>query len=758
MKKIALVFLVICFALLGRAQEQDLYWAGLLLEEVNKLRQEQQLSEFRLDELLSAAAFDQAEYCSELGRLVHTQGNSKKENVAQRVLYYEGLHGTVEENLSQVSFGAKEALEPNGVRVEIDTDQKLVKAIVAAWLEDEKSSKLNVLDPNFNTLGVSVIISNEVDYLFCVVFGNEPYEPLGTEKLSLKNYGIEPFDEQKCRDFNEKFPSIPELFSDVLKVGDGQVSFQYHSLPFIKQLVSDASDGIAIDWVDQRQYKCGEGIQNFPGTVAKGYLQRPFKKSYLLAQNLADSIGELNVKLGAVPSFYQKELTEPNLIIVKDGVHCATVPFNQIESKNTAQIPLEFAVAGESKEHEFRWNDSIEIVIPLFNGGADSLQKAKETLNGLNFKIATSATVVQVSPTKSKNSEQYQVEQGGKIHIDWDSVQSFIKNTYYQLEMQGLNEEEKIEFLKEAQKEDDKLNSFLEGLNQIRYTVSGEATIQLSKDTQKQLELYRFFLDNNQTNPALFVQSKLLNKVRSGELDASQLPQADPAQKENTLAIINNQIVLESIMGAAQYGGNPIYLALFELYLINQKEPEVAFNYHIAKLDYWAEHPSETKGMEEWMSGFKKIPSERIASEKYARAMLNYNLLAVNYFYDLGNFDKRKKSFTELMKWQQKAQLTNPERLNLAKTLCFQDQFSYAIELLQTAVKQENVEKELLFYFLQIAQYDQDQVGEKAYLAALTKAQNLYPTHFCSLFSTQLMGMQSLDNSAIRQLHCKYCN
>ena len=758
MKKIFFTCVLFITSLSYIAQENDAYWAELLLNEVNSVRTAQQLPVLEFDEILSAAAFDQAEYCSELGRLVHTQENSKKENVIQRVLYYEGLHGQVEENLSQIVFGAKEALEPNGLRVEIDSDEKLVKAIVAAWLEDEKSSKLNVLDPNFSRLGLSVIESNEVDFLFCAVFGNEPYEPLGNEKLNLRNHGVESYDKQNCSKFLERYPSIPQLFSDVLKIKNNQVYLEYHSLPFVEELLSDASDAIAIDWVDQRQYKCGKGVQLFPGTVAKGYLQKPLKKSFLFGQNLADSIGELNVKLGNVPSFYSKDLTEPNLILIKDGVHCATVPFNKIESKKTEQVPIEFAVAGESTANEFQWKDSILFTIPLFPNGFDSLKRAESALDKLNFKITSSDLVLQVSPIDQDALKNVENETLDKTHIAWDSLQSFIENTYYQLELAELNEEDKIAFLKEAQAEDEKLKEFLHELNTLQYAVKGEASVKLNEETAEQLDLYRFFLDNNQIGPALFVQSKLLNKVRSGALNAKKLPQADPGQKSNTLAVINNQIVLESIMGAESYGGNPIYLALFELYLINQREPEVSFNYHVAKLEYWSKHQREIKDMEGWLSDFKKIPAGQIAAEKYARAMMNYNLLAVDYFYDQGDFDKRRKCFTELMNWQGKGNLDSNEKLNLAKTLCYQDQFSSAIRLLKPDVQSEKVDEDVLFYFLQIAIYDNSQVSDSMYAGLMEKASKLFPESFCKFFTTSMIGKQSLENPRLNKLYCSVCN
>ena len=759
MKKIATIFLV-CFTFQFSAQEKNGYWAGLLLKELNTLRVNNELSELQLDEILEAAAFDQAEYCYELGKLVHEQDNSKKKSVSQRVLFYEGLHAQLEENLSELSFGAKEALIPNGIREEIDSDEKLVKAIVASWLEDKKGSKLNLLDPNFYKVGISVIITNEIEYLFSVVFGSEPYALLGEEKLSLKNYGIKPFEEQKCADFNERFPTVPELFSEAIKVEGNKVRLEYHSLPFMEQLLSSSSDAIAIDWIDQRQFECDKGTALFPGTIANGYLQKPFKKGFLMVQNEADNIQELSVKLGTVPSFYNVSSTELNLIFIQDGVHCATVPFNRMESKNEKRLALDFAVAGESKENTYHWEDSIEFRIPLLNNGFDSLGKAKEMLNRLRFTTTSSNLIVQVSPIHQSQLVELDAreEEVSRSHIAWDSLNSFIKNTYYGLDLKGLPQSEQIVFLQDAVLTDLKLEKYLLDLNQLQYAVKGKATIELVDNTEAQLAILQFFLDNNQIEPALFVQSKLLVKVRSGELEAKRLPLADPSQKKTTLALINNQIVLESIMGAKQYGGNPIYLALFELYLINEKEFNVAFNYHTAKLEYWINNPAEIDNVEKWLKDFKKIPSQQIPEDKYARAMLNYNLLAVDYYYESGNFDKRKKAFIELMKWQTKANLNPVETLDLAKTLCYQDQFSLAIQLLLPETDMQELQSETLSYLLQIARYDRDQVNQKKYIELLQKLNQTDSIAFCDLFTVSKMGKQLLENNTIKQLYCKNCN
>lgn len=757
MKRIVIGF-VFFMALISPslAQEDDSYWGDLLLEEINQLRDSLGLSQLKQDVILEAAAFDQVSYCLELGKLVHEQDNDKKANVYKRVMYYEGLQSSIEENLAEITFGASEALLPNGIREEIDSDEKLVKAVLASWLEDEKSSKLNVLDPDFYTIGISVLVENEVDHIFCVVFGNNPYSPFGDEKLNHKNYGIDPFDKEKCKTFLEDFPTIRSLFSDALQVDGEQVKLSYHSLPFMKQVLNSSSDALALDWIDASQYKCSEGNQNFPGSIATGYLQKPFKKAFLFAQNIADSIQELKVPLGRVPSFYKEQNTEVNLLFIKDGVHCATVPFNKVIAKNTRQMNLKFAVAGESDKSIFEWEDSISFSFNLLNNGFDSLQLARERLASINFKKEFESLVVQVSPIHQELlADIPEVPQ--RTHIAWDSLAAFTKNTYYQLDMAELDQAGQLEYLKTTSLEDENLRSFLNGLNKIQVAVKGKASFDLTEEVNKQLELYQFFLSNNQIAPALFVQAKLLKQVRKGELKPDELPKADPSQKENTLAVINNQIVLEHLMGATSYGGNPIYLAFFELYLINQQEPEVSFNYHAAKLQYWSEHSLEIKGVEKWLTDFKKINSNNILPQKYARTLLNYNMLAVDYYYENQNFTKRKKSFVELMKWAGKVNLSESEGLDLAKTLVYQDQIALAVQLLKPSISKEVVSKESLFYFLQIAIYDKGIVSAAEYLKHLEKAQKLYPKQFCKLFSKSKMGKQQLENLEIKKLYCGTC-
>ncbi|MBL4710578.1 MAG: CAP domain-containing protein [Flavobacteriales bacterium] len=756
--KLCVIVISLFLGITVSAQEREEALSQLLIDQLNEFRSTNQLSLLEGDEILEAVAFDQAKYIVDLGKVVHEQNNTKKKTVQDRVNYYEGLNANLGENAAKISMGAKEQIELNGARVTINTDDLLLKAVIASWLKDEGNSKLNLLDPNFYKVGIGVIVSNEVDISVVAVFGSEPYKiPIGT-KVSLKNHGIKPYDEASCKEFLADYPTLPQLLSDVVKMNGNEVTLRYHSLGLFQNIISNSSDGIALDIIEKEQYLCDGGNRLFPGSIADGYLLKPIRKGYINTHNKLDSIDELDLNMGSLASFYKSKKFEINLVLFKSGTHCVTIPFNNLEVKNKNNFDLPFLLAGESTSKTFVWKDSIAFQYSLLSDWSDQKEKDLKALQNFEFQIESETSELQVSPIHENEINLDSSFQGQKIKVAWDSLNQYIKGSYYQLDLAELDQNGKIEFLKEAVKEDQKLNKFLEGLNTLSIKLSGEGKIDAGLKTIQALELYELFLKNNKIKPALFLQAKLLEKVRNGELKASELPQADPSQKENTLSVINNQIVLEHILGAGEYGGNPLYLAFFELYLINKNEVEISFNYHVAKLAYWSKSRSKISNFPSWIQAFKKISSASIPAEKYARAMLNYNLLAVDYYYDVKQFDQRKKAFAEVIKWQGKAMLNEREILELSKTLRFQDQFSEAIKILLPFTIKETVKQEILFFLLQISQYDKTLIDEKMFEKKILLASKLFPHQFCSLFSKKQMGYQSLKNSKIKELYCKNCN
>ena len=103
------------------------------------------------------------------------------------------------------------------------------------------------------------------------------------------------------------------------------------------------------------------------------------------------------------------------------------------------------------------------------------------------------------------------------------------------------------------------------------------------------------------------------------------------------------------------------------------------------------------------------------------------------------------------------ADLSDQEILDLASYLCFQDQFSEAIKLLMPYVNKEELNKEILLYFLQIVSYDANLVSIAKQEEYFQKAKENYPKEFCELFSKEKMGVQMLKNYNIKKMYCESC-
>jgi tetratricopeptide (TPR) repeat protein len=297
----------------------------------------------------------------------------------------------------------------------------------------------------------------------------------------------------------------------------------------------------------------------------------------------------------------------------------------------------------------------------------------------------------------------------------------------------------------------------LDGLNQLEVTFVGRFKLTKKVKNEQLLKSYTFFMKENNIEAASFLQCELIRRSYSKELDASLIPIVDPSQKEKTLPLINNQIILNHLLGKERYDGNLVHIAFLEIFLINQTQQQIAFNKHISTLQHWSQATTNVGNMEDWLKQFKKLSTNEIPVNSYAKALLNYNLIAADYYYETGKFDQRKKAFQEIVKWYLKANLTQEELLKLAKYLCFQDQFSRAIEVLQIEINKEKVDRELLFYFLQISIYDRDQVPIERYNELVEKASRLYPNSFCELFSKVAMGIQSLKSAEVKKIYCEHC-
>ena len=649
----------------------------MLTEQVNQLRKEHQLPPFELDEILDAAAFDQASFILKAGKVVHTQDQSKKEKLVDRILYYEGLHASAGENAAILGRGSKARIEPKGTSVTIDSDLKIIKAAIASWLEEDEG-RLNLLDPDFFRFGSAVLFNEKEEYILVLVMASEPYEQPNNKKPNLNFNGIKPYDKKVCDPFLENNPSLPQLFSDALQV---------------------------------------EGDD--------GYLLPLAKKGLLNTYNTLKEKGEVKLKVGKLPDFYDPNQSELNMVIIKDGYYCETVPYNQLESKNVKWFDVPYLFAGKNDSASMTWNDTTHINLAFDENWKKNLSVAFEKFSWINYEFNSIEIQIKQAPVPNQLSnatiKQMVFEQLPDSNFSfsinqkstWEDFFQAIKGTYYELETKEMDTSQIKIYLKESIEQDAELQKILATLNSIELKISGVASISQSGTISEKQRLFEWLFEQNKLAATLYLQNELIDAV--------------------------------------------IYLAFLELYLINKGLVEISFNRHVSLLKYWSDNKRDIKNFEDWDKTFKLLASRGIKDELYARTLLNYNLIAADYYYDLGNFKGRKSAFDGIMKWQSQSNLNSEEVLDLAQYLVYQDQLSNAIALLLPLTKSSEINQAQLFYLLQIGIYDRESLSEANYFKLMKTAQELFPKDFCGLFSKEKMGIQSLKNSEIKNLYCTHC-
>tara|TARA_R110002096_G_scaffold415557_4_gene617481 strand:+ start:27066 stop:29390 length:2325 start_codon:yes stop_codon:yes gene_type:complete len=740
----------------------------MLTEQVNQLRKEHQLPPFELDEILDAAAFDQASFILKAGKVVHTQDQSKKEKLVDRILYYEGLHASAGENAAILGRGSKARIEPKGTSVTIDSDLKIIKAAIASWLEEDEG-RLNLLDPDFFRFGSAVLFNEKEEYILVLVMASEPYEQPNNKKPNLNFNGIKPYDKKVCDPFLENNPSLPQLFSDALQVEGDEVFLVYHSLEYMEEVINSSGDAIAVDVIQRNQYDCNGGNKLFPTEINDGYLLPLAKKGLLNTYNTLKEKGEVKLKVGKLPDFYDPNQSELNMVIIKDGYYCETVPYNQLESKNVKWFDVPYLFAGKNDSASMTWNDTTHINLAFDENWKKNLSVAFEKFSWINYEFNSIEIQIKQAPVPNQLSnatiKQMVFEQLPDSNFSfsinqkstWEDFFQAIKGTYYELETKEMDTSQIKIYLKESIEQDAELQKILATLNSIELKISGVASISQSGTISEKQRLFEWLFEQNKLAATLYLQNELIDAVRRKEFKAAAFPKLDPHQKKENLPLINNQIALADLEGEVNFGGNPIYLAFLELYLINKGLVEISFNRHVSLLKYWSDNKRDIKNFEDWDKTFKLLASRGIKDELYARTLLNYNLIAADYYYDLGNFKGRKSAFDGIMKWQSQSNLNSEEVLDLAQYLVYQDQLSNAIALLLPLTKSSEINQAQLFYLLQIGIYDRESLSEANYFKLMKTAQELFPKDFCGLFSKEKMGIQSLKNSEIKNLYCTHC-
>ncbi|MCB0401371.1 MAG: hypothetical protein KDD41_04760 [Flavobacteriales bacterium] len=760
------------------------FLAGLLHQKVNEYRKENKVFPLEEDETLMMAAQDQSEFILKEGRLTHDQPLKKKATPFDRVRFYDGMHGKVAENCSQFVIGTRVRIPGDRKSVLIKSYEDIANYIFNDWknAKDEKT----LLSKNYFRMATAFAVDvKKKTFTVTQLYGSEPFKlPSGVKPVN-DDYKITPYDKTKCGDLERKYGYLPQLMSDNIFFKDGQIYFYFHDLETFKAVMDQSNDGIALDIIMRDQYACGKGNSFYPSEVHSGILLEPYMKSYLFGKNELEKDGQIEVSLGPIPDFVDTNNCEFNLLMLQEGCLCQTIVYNSFGGENLSSLDLHFLMdtLSVSKAADSVMN-KLTFTIPFERNKAEfSNEDIKPFLDSLSLNrydlkkievIAYSSIegnvkgnqIIQQKRATSilnaiKKYKLQDVETAITTEENWDGFYESIKGSPYEDELKKYSKDELRKIINS-----DSLNYNLEPYLEEQRLAKVIMTVEKIFMDEALFNVLPQKLDkaikNKDYGKAKVFQSVMLNNVDNGKIDKEELIDMKIPRLKGTIPLINNQIAFRWFYTDSENQDSLLkYLRsdIKTMLLVDPENSYLQYNLLVIRLLLWANKFSRESDPKYLLREIKSVvSSSQIEKWQTNRLILNYNLIAADYYYDNKQFKERESALEEVKKILLSSKLDRNQTYKIANYFMFQMRIDWAIELMKPWANKPNIDEEFLYTFLTIAIYNREKVTQDEYVEYMRRARDMNPERFCKLFGAPNMSFQLLKDIGVKEMYCNSCN
>lgn len=763
-----------------RKNFREEYLHELLLEKLNSYRSENGLATLQAEKKLSRAARLQADWMLKKGRALPHPSSSFGAN--QRIKRYRAMHAYVNESLLSVGVHDKTKIAGQKGKVILSSYRELADAILQSWINDKKASK-NLLDDNVYFFGIAFTFDEKKKSIYTsMLLASEKYDLPYTSIIPQHAYKLQTYSRSKCNAFLAANPNLPELMANNIIIEGKNIYFYFHDLAFFKNNFKKRKDALAADIVVREQYSCKTGNKLYPSDVHAGILLKPLRKSRLFASNKLKKSGEVLLKLGQMPQGLDSTNAEVNLLLIKEGCVCQSIFYNNMDGENISSLQIEavmdtlsFQSASDSINNNlsftipFKRNQSMfteEDVKPFL----DSLELNRYFIKNISIHAYSS-----VEGDSAKNSALQHKRSQSILQIislynldnvrtniqtseNWEGFFLSLQGSPYEKQFAGLSKpqirakllSDSLDFLLEPYLEDQRKAEVNLLVEMIRTDTLSPQNI-----TQK----FRQAIHDKNTDLARALQGSMYRYITEEKLPADSVWNITIPFSADYSILLSNHFVLKK-MWADSVSAHEATLKNEGLALaaLAPENPHIRYNKLIEDLRQWSENLHGVKEPEWLLREAKRLYTSRIENWKVNQLILNYHIIAADYYYERKEFSKREKELRDVRKYLQSAKLSRSQTYQIARYFIFQLRVDWAKELMLPFIKKQDYDEDFLFVFLTVAVYDTKKIPEEMYSNLMQEAATLNPTRFCRLIGFPNMSFQLLNNKKIKKTFCHYCN
>lgn len=760
----------------------------LVLLYLNTYRDKEKLDTFTCESILKNASEDQAKFMA-LIQNATTDGEGKKKTTSDRIKYYGGS-----------GFGAELVVKmPISKANEMFTYGKVADDIGFKWVNDKKAMEIlqstryvlvgtgSALDADKKKVYLSMTFSNYTLFNQGASLRNQLQLPYTTKK-----YGLKPYEPRTCRRC-DKFRNIENLQRG-LYVKDGNVYFKYDQYKQLKKIIKEPTDGIAVDFIQQEQYACGnENIVDFR-LVNKGIMLKRMKPAKMEKKNLVQDEKErkrrVDVLLGKVPQGIN-EPYEMNLLVILDKHVCKvitpsfedeaaieftkeielladTLSFNGPEyTPIVEKAHLEFIIPFERNKFEYKPED-IEPLISKLNEpdftinkltieAYSSVEGTDESNKQLQKKRAESIIEALRQRQKAKfitnittddNIEDFKrdvqgTEWANLANMDIKSIQEYITKNNLQKRMEPI-------------------------LQKHRYArIKMDITYKLDEQNEEKYVVNRFnkCIKENNLTQALAIQKYIFKKVVAKKYSKEAVFGQQIPEKPEYAGLLMNKLWLSGLLM------NKLWLEKY----VNKDEigedycNRIARLYELAPENFYIHYNRAYCRIlfDEFTNDKQMIDFQKEISGLYGSGLKRRTVDLLNLEFQfkkiqiLDTLDEPSPillASLDTVKAISKLTETNWQNsLKLAYIFMGQKDYEFAAKLIEPYINQNNVFDELIFSYLGICSHLPHKYSSPKFTLAIKKAIELDPDRLCLLYKKKKLSIQSLENPSVKEMYCKTC-
>lgn len=594
----------------------------------------------------------------------------------------------------------------------------------------------------------------------------------------------------RCNDCLRNMDNKPKevLFGFVVDPRN-EIWFAINDMRFFDALFKRSTDGIAVDVVPRDRYACGRTVPEHEG-LNKGTLLEPVYLPALKSNMEQDELGVTYLKVGKLPAQFVNKPVELNLVILQDRTACYYNNFYDLRSYrwdllnmglfmdslryqdaiDTTRSPIAASVLRRKALHftipfeRGRTTYQARDLQPLY----DSLRLTNFTIKHIDIRAYSSvdgpeATNIALQEERAKaivaalqSFQSPTIRTTVSASENWVEFLNDISGTKY--EYLGRQSKEQV---KAALRDRSLLNALEPLLARHRKAV---VTLELQRRTEfsdassnELVERFERSLAEQNMEQAMRIQHEVFQRVLDHDLPTAFLERLDVPNKKEYALLLNSRAAYRHFLDPADVFAT--YLALQELDRLAPGNGRIKYNLCALKFRVWLLGAQAVDPVA-FGKEIDRLRSYGIAENLVTRMHINRSIILAEQHMRAGDYARKDEALKYIHRNYRQVDLSDSDLLSLAQYFTSFGNHAWALEVIAPKLSRIDVDRDLLFYYLNLTLVEPELTADAQYRKVLLNAINLDRRRFCNLFRPYGKGgitFQLLDNPYLHTVYCENC-